>query len=86
MGGEDQKAARSAQLLAVAAVMSSQSGREFMHRCLMQAHVFVSVFDEDVVKHAFNAGRRESGLFMERELKAAAPDQYWLMMKENDHG
>jgi len=33
--------------------------------------------------HAYNAGKRESGLNIERDLKEHAPDNYLKMIKEN---
>ena len=74
---------REAQLLSISNIMASEGGRDFMWRYLQQSYVFVSVFDVDPIQHAYNAGRREVGLFLQREVKEAAPDQYIMMIKEH---
>ena len=74
---------REIQLLTICNIMRTENGRSFMYRCLHQSGVYGIVFDKDSHQHAFNSGAREHGLWLEAELKEAAPDEYLQMLKEN---
>ena len=67
-------------------VMNSKSGRDFMFRMLIQAGVFSNNFTADPYIHAYNAGIRSQGVWLKDQLLIAAPDNYNLMMKENNNG
>ena len=77
---------RAAELLMLAAQMGTRSGRDFVWFCLRGTSLFCNIFNVDPVLHAYNAGKREHGLWLERELKEAAPDQYMTMIMENKDG
>ena len=77
---------RAAELLMLSGQMSTQSGRDFVWLCLRHTSLFCNIFNVDPVLHAYNAGKREHGLWLERELKEAAPDQYMMMLMENQDG
>ena len=74
---------RRAELLVIQNTMSNEGGRDFMWRCLQNTGIFSSTFHADPITHSFSAGGREHGLWLERELKEAAPDQYIKMLKEH---
>ena len=77
---------RAAELLAISNVMSSEGGRDFIWRCLQTTGYLYSTFDRDSLIHAYNAGKRDSGLWLEAEIKEASPDLYLKMLKEHLDG
>lgn len=77
---------REVELLTMRNLMRNESGRDFMWRCLQQACIFSNTYTDDPLRHAYLAGGREMGLWIDKELKEAAPDEYLLMMKEHFDG
>ncbi len=77
---------REVELLAMRNLMKHESGRDFMWRCLKKSCIFDNIFDKDPLTHAYRAGAREQGLWLERELKEAAIDEYLMMIKEHSNG
>lgn len=74
---------RELELLTIRNIMKTENGRAFMHRCLQNCCTFESIFSTDTHQHAFNAGARSHGLWLDAELKEAADDDYFKMLKEN---
>lgn len=74
---------RELELLTIRHIMKTENGRAFMWKCLQNCCTFESVFSIDTHKHAFNAGMRSHGLWLDSELKEAAPGDYFKMIKEN---
>lgn len=74
---------RELQLYTIRSLMRLEQGRDFMWRCLQECQTFVNIFDVDQVVHAHRSGQREVGLWLESELKEAAPDEYLRMLKEH---
>lgn len=74
---------RELELLTVRKLLSSENGRNFAWQCLQQTNVYGIVFDKDPIQHAYNAGAREVGLWLEREMKEAAPEEYLKMIGEH---
>lgn len=74
---------REIELLTIRNLMKHESGRDFMWRCLQQACIFDNMFDKDPLVHAHRAGAREQGLWLDREIKEAAPESYLIMLKEH---
>lgn len=64
-------------------VMSTTQGRAMMWRFVAQACIFSSTFTPDPYAHAYQAGRREQGLWQSRELQEASEDFYYQMLREN---
>ena len=83
MGGNNP---RESELLEVQNVMATEGGRNFIWRCLQQSGIFSSTFVKDPHVHSMIAGQREHGLWLERELKEAAPSEYLKMIKEHING
>lgn len=69
--------------LAVQNLMRTEGGREWMWKHLQECGVFENIFDENPVRQAYNAGKRQAGLQLEADLKEHDPDNYLKMMKEN---
>ena len=78
--------ARKVELIAIDGIMSSESGRSFMMSLIEHTGVFTETFDADTHRHAKNAGRREIGLHLVRELKEASFDKYIMMIREHEDG
>ena len=77
---------REIEVAEITQVMSSQSGRNVMHRLLRTTGVDEDMFNPDTHEHARNAGRRGVGLELRDELKEACIDHYFKMLKENEDG
>jgi len=82
-GAKKQKKTRELELLAISNIMKTENGRFFMWRCLQNCCTFENVFSNDAVQHAHNAGLRSHGLWLDEELREAAPEDYYRMLKEN---
>lgn len=82
-GAKKQQKSRELELLTIRNVMKSESGRAFMWRCLQNCCTFENIFSKDAVQHAHNAGLRSHGLWLDEELRDAATDDYYKMLKEN---
>ena len=66
--------------------MKLEDNRDFVWELLQSTRVFESMFDTDPMKHAFNAGRRDVGLNLVRDLKKASPEFYIKMIQEHIDG
>ena len=82
-GVKKQRKSRELELLTIRQVMKTENGRAFMWRCLQNCMTFDNIFHQDATVHAYNAGAREHGLWLERELKEAAPEDYIKMRQEH---
>ncbi len=76
---------RELELHTIKEIMKTSNGRDFIHRCLTNTLVNESVFHKDERQHILNSGKREHGLWLQRELKEACPEYYLMMIKENDY-
>jgi hypothetical protein len=74
---------REVELYSISVVMKTENGRCFMWRCLQNCYTFETVFNTDAHLHAFNSGKRSHGLWLDEEIREAAPDDYFKMLKEN---
>ena len=74
---------RELELLSLRNIMKTQNGRDFMYRCLQNCCTFGSEFSTNTQQHAFNAGVRSHGLWLDTELKQAATDDYFKMLREH---
>lgn len=75
--------ARDLELFTISNIMKTENGRAFMFRCLQNCCTFESIYSKDAMQHAYNAGARSHGLWLDSELREAAGDYYLMMMKEN---
>jgi len=82
-GPKRKNSSRELELLAVRTIMQTENGRTFIWRFLQSSFVFESAFDGDPLKHAYNAGYREKALWLWREVREAAPDEYLRMIQEH---
>jgi hypothetical protein len=57
-----------------------------MYRCLENCRTFEDCYNPDTTLMTYNSGRRSHGLWLERELREADADLYWMMMRENSNG
>lgn len=78
-----QKNERELELLTIRNLMKTENGRSFMWRCLQNCHTFENIFTGDAVQDAFKSGKRNHGLWLEDELREAATEDYFRMLKEN---
>lgn len=79
------KAARKKKqrLEVVAAIMAQPQGRSYMYEYLTRCSTFTTPFVEGMPdKTAFNAGRQSVGHDLQADIMAAAPEMYWVMVKE----
>lgn len=79
------KAARKKKqrLEVVAAIMEQPQGRAYMYEYLTRCSTFTTPFVEGLPdKTAFNAGRQSVGHDLQADIMAAAPEMYWVMVKE----
>ena len=79
MTGEE---ARELELLAMRAIMRTENGRAFMYTCLQNCGTYTGTFSADTHEHAFRAGARSHGLWLDAELRDAATDDYFRMLRE----
>lgn len=82
-GVKKQRDSRDLELHNISKIMSTENGRSFMWRCLQNCSTFESIFSTDTQLHAFNAGARQHGVWLDAELREAATDDYFKMLKEN---
>ena len=75
-----------AENLAISNIMRNEDGRGFIWSQLQACSVFESMFDNDPIQHAYNAGMREAGLRLDRLIKEAEPSYYVKMIEENIDG
>jgi hypothetical protein len=82
-GAKKQQKSRELELLTIRNIMKSENGRAFMWRCLQNCCTFENIFSMDAVQHAHSAGLRSHGLWLDEELRDAATEDYYKMLKEN---
>ena len=80
---DKQRKSRDLELLTISTIMKLENGRDLMWRCLQNCCTFENIFNTDPILHAHNAGARAQGLWLERELKEAAPGDYIKMLQEH---
>jgi hypothetical protein len=68
----------------IANLMSTPAGRAWMCRILTKCHVFTSSYTNSALNTAFAEGERNIGLQHLNEIMAACPDQYVIMMREEN--
>ena len=85
-GRKRQKNDRELELLTIRNLMKTENGRSFMWRCLQNCCTFENIYSTDVNRHAYNAGKREHGLWLDSEIQEATTDDYYKMLKENRNG
>lgn len=78
-----QQSERELELLTIRNIMRTESGRAFMWRCLQNCCTFENIFSKEAAQHAYNAGLRSHGIWLDGELREAAADDYYKMLKEN---
>ena len=74
---------RELELFTIRGIMKTENGRQFMYRCLQNCNTFENIFNNDAIQHAYSSGKRSHGLWLDSELREAAPDDYYKMLKEN---
>lgn len=72
--------------LIVINMMRDEDSRKFIWKLLQSYGTFNSTFDPDPITHARRAGLRDAGLQLERSLKEHALEDYFKMIRENEHG
>ena len=82
-GAKKQRESREIELLTMRNIMQTENGRAFMYSCLQKCFTFESIFNADTHLQAFDAGKRDHGVWLDAELQEAAPDYYFKMLKEN---
>lgn len=65
-------------------LMSTTSGRSFVHDKLAGAHIFATSFALNALQMAFNEGERNQGLQLLADIMQWCPEQYTLMMREEN--
>ncbi len=73
---------RDRELADMAAQMSTETGRRFVHRLLSLSGYFGQPFHADPHIAAFNAGQRNLSVPLFDDLIAACPDRFFPMMLE----
>lgn len=76
---------REIELGTIRNAMSTVQGRAMMWRFVAQASIFSNTFTPDPYVHAHNSGVRSQGLWLDRELREASEDFYYLMLRENSN-
>lgn len=77
---------RELELHTIRTLMNTENGRSFMMRCLQHCGTYGSVFDKNPLKHAYNSGSRDHGVWLEGEIKEAANESFLTMLKEHNDG
>ena len=65
-------------------LMGTMAGREWIYNWLSECHVFVSSFSLNAQEAAFREGERNVGLRLLNDVMQTAPDEYVLMMREEN--
>lgn len=73
---------RDQEVADIKALMLMEEGRRFVHRFLVKSHCFSTIFTNDALHLAHNAGWQDAGFFVSEETSNNAPFQYALMLKE----
>lgn len=64
-------------------VMTTESGRRFVHQLLSDCGIFRSSFNTNALAMAFNEGQRNIGLMLQSRVLRSCPSFYEQMIKEN---
>lgn len=80
---KDARKERELELLYISHVMKTVDGRKFMWRCLQNCCTFENIYSSDTLQTAYKSGMRSHGLWLDEELRQAAPESYYMMLKEN---
>ena len=64
-------------------VMTTESGRRFVHQLLSECGVFRTSFNTNALAMAFNEGQRNIGLMIQSRVLRTCPSFYEQMIKEN---
>lgn len=83
---EEQKRKHTSDELVIETIMRTEHGRKWMWQQLQSRGVFETIFDRDPIKMAYSAGRRDSGVELDRSVKEASPGYYVKMIEENING
>ena len=86
MMADEEKRSLAAESLTIESLMRTEHGRSWMWKRLQSCGVFETMFDRDPIKIAYNAGRRDAGLELDREIRESAPGYYVKMIEENIDG
>lgn len=79
--------ARKVEIAEISVIMGMESGRNVLARILRTAGVFESTYVKDNPDETIRRSiRRDFGLWLERELKEAAPREYNTLLKEIHNG
>jgi hypothetical protein len=82
-----EKEAKGSELIdkeVVLSLMTTTNGRKWMHDRLSEAHIFASSFQLNALGTAFAEGERSQGLRLLNQIMLFCPDQYVLMMREEN--
>lgn len=63
-------------------LMSVANGRQWINDRLAEAQVFADPFSPDPLIHAYNAGKRASGMKLFNDIMLFCPNQFQLMIRE----
>jgi len=85
MSATKQQKARMRELDDVKIVMSTENGRRFLWRHLVESGIYVCSYTpgQQSDHTAFREGQRNSGLRLMEELQQASPELFLTMMEEN---
>ena len=81
-----QNKSRDLEVFSIRTIMKTENGRSFMWRCLQNCCTFENIYTNDALDHAYSSGKREHGVWLDKELREVATDDYFKMLKENYHG
>ena len=70
----------------ISGLMQSTSGRAYLWNELSLAHIFATSFSLDPLQMAFSEGERNCGLRLLNDIMETAPEDFILMMREQQHG
>jgi hypothetical protein len=73
---------RSLELLALEGIMSTKDGRSVIARLIELAGTHSETFNNDPYRHAFNAGKRSGGVWLQNEVSTHFHGSYLLMLEE----
>ena len=80
---ESKDHARKVEIADLSAIMKTESGRNVLARILLQCGLYDTTYvkgsQEETVRRSI---RRDLGVWLEREIKEAAPGEYFTLLKE----
>jgi|TARA_R110000850_G_scaffold13741_4_gene44263 hypothetical protein len=74
---------RGLELLALKGIMTTKDGRSVVARLIELAGTHSDTFSADPYTHAYKAGKRSQGVWLENEVKTHFNGSYLLMLKES---